>query len=91
MCFAHTVLEDAFVFTFNFSPQDGLCQQGVMTDGQKDQILKEQRALEERMRAKMAARKQQQIDAHRIRLAIRRKKKMEQMKERHEREKHKVK
>ena len=61
-----------------------------MTDGQKDQIIKQQRAAEDKMRAKMAARKHQQLEALRSRLATRRKNKMEKLREQQEREKHKV-
>ena len=70
--------------------QKPLLQQGVLTQDQFDDIMRKQNALEEQLRQKADARKSQQIANIRARMAQRRKKRLDDLKEKHEREKMKV-
>lgn len=70
--------------------QDGLLTSGQLTQEQYDQLIGQQRAMEAELRRKNEARKAQQLDAIRSRLAQRKAKRLSDLREKHERDKNKV-
>ncbi len=70
--------------------QDNLGQEGSLTKDQVDEVLRHQKALEDEMQHKMDARRQQQLAALKTRMNDRRKKRLDSLKEKQEREKMEV-
>ena len=79
-----------FLGWYFFVTQDALLTSGHLSQDQYDKLIAQQRALEDELRHKNDARKTQQLDAIRVRVAQRKAKRLADLKEKHERDKNKV-